>query len=94
MHSIRSKEQHAPQSIHRVTHLWIQEAEAEEHFEQMQQASGMGSKLELVDAYVTAEAANFELFNQVAGINAQAAELQDLIVQQQVTVGRLRSAHV
>lgn len=72
----------------------IQEAEAEEHFERMQQASGMGNKLELVDAYVTAEAANFELFNQVAGINAQAAELQDLIVQQQATVGRLRSAHV
>ena len=47
-----------------------------------------------MDAYVTAEAANFELFNQVAGINAQAAELQDLIEQQQVTVGRLRSAHV
>ncbi|KAL3130935.1 Outer dynein arm protein 1 [Trebouxia sp. C0009 RCD-2024] len=67
-----------------------QEAEAEEHFERMQQASGMGNKLELVDAYVTAEAANFELFNQVAGINAQAAELQDLIVQQQATVGRLR----
>lgn len=59
----------------------------------MQQAGGMSSKMQLVDAYITAEAANFELFNQVAGINAQAAELQDLIVQQQVTVGRLRSVH-
>lgn len=56
----------------------------------MQQAAGTSSKAQLVEAYVTAEAANFELFNQVAGINAQAAELQDVIVQQQVTIGRLR----
>ena len=70
----------------------MQEAEAEEQFEHMQQAAGRSSKAQLVDAYVTAEAANFELFNQVAGIHAQAAELQDLIVQQQVNIGRLRSA--
>lgn len=56
----------------------------------MQQAAGMSSRAQLVEAYVTAEAANFELFNQVAAINAQAAELQDVIVQQQVTIGRLR----
>ena len=56
----------------------------------MQQAAGMSSVSELVEAYVAAEAANFELFNQVAGINAQAAELQDHIVQQQVMIGRLR----
>ena len=58
----------------------------------MQQASGMSSTAQLVGAYVTAEAANFELFNQVAGINTQAAQLQDLIVQQQLLIGRLRLA--
>jgi hypothetical protein len=56
----------------------------------MQQAGGMNSTAQLVGAYVTAEAANFELFNQVAGINTQAAQLQDLIVQQQLLIGRLR----
>ena len=57
----------------------------------MRQAAGFSSTAQLVEAYVTAEAANFELFNEVAGINAQAVQLQDLIVQQQVTIGRLRS---
>ena len=64
--------------------------ECEEQFERMQQAGGMGSTAQLVGAYVTAEAANFELFNHVAGINTQAAQLQDLIVQQQLLIGRLR----
>ncbi|DBB02415.1 TPA: Outer dynein arm protein 1 [Trebouxia sp. C0006] len=67
-----------------------QEQECEEQFERMQQAGGMSSTAQLVGAYVTAEAANFELFNQVAGINTQAAQLQDLIVQQQLLIGRLR----
>jgi len=69
---------------------WSQEQECEEQFERMQQAGGMNSTAQLVGAYVTAEAANFELFNQVAGINTQAAQLQDLIVQQQLLIGRLR----
>ena len=58
----------------------------------MQQASGLASTSQLVDAYVTAEAANFDLFNQVANINAQIAQLQQLTVQQQVLIGRLRCA--
>lgn len=68
----------------------LQETEAEEQLERMQHAGGMSNTAQLVEDYVTAEAANFELFNQVAGINAQAAELQDLIIQQQVSIGRLR----
>lgn len=72
----------------------MQEKEGEEQFERMQEASGMSSTAQLVDAYVTAEAANFELFNQVAGINTQTAQLQELIVQQQLLIGRLRYASV
>ncbi len=68
----------------------MQESECEEQFGRMQQAAGMSSAAQLVDAYVMAEAANFELFNQVAGINAETAQLQELIVQQQVLIGRLR----
>lgn len=68
----------------------MQDSECEEQFERMQQAGGMSSAAELADAYVTAEAANFELFNQVASINIQAAQLQELIVQQQILIGRLR----
>ncbi|KAA6426509.1 MAG: hypothetical protein FRX49_03619 [Trebouxia sp. A1-2] len=67
-----------------------QEQECEEQFARMQEAGGVSSTAQLVIAYVTAEAANFELFNQVAGINTQAAQLQDLIVQQQLLIGRLR----
>ena len=63
----------------------MQNRECEEQFERMQQAGGMGSAAELASAFVTAEAANFELFNQVAGINVQAAQLQELIVQQQAS---------
>ena len=72
----------------------MQEKEGEEQFERMQEASGMSSTAQLVDAYVTAEAANFELFNQVAGINTQTAQLQELIVQQQLLISRLRYASV
>ena len=72
----------------------MQEKEGEEQFERMQEASGMSSTAQLVDAYVTAEAANFELFNQVAGINTQTAQLQELIGQQQLLIGHLRYASV
>ena len=56
----------------------------------MRQAGGMATTSHLVDAYVAAEAANFDLFNQVASVNAQIAQLQQLTVQQQLLVERLR----
>ena len=56
----------------------------------MQQAGGMASTSQLVDAYVAAEAANFDLFNQVASANVKITQLQQLTVQQQVFIERLR----
>ena len=70
--------------------IGLQERECEEQFHSMLQAGGLVSPAQLVDTYVTAEASNFELFNEVASINAQAAQLQQLIGQQQLLIGRLR----
>ena len=78
---------HHPRSLLDV----IQETEYKEQFESMQQAAGVSSNLDLVEACVTAETTNFELFKEVARLNQEAAEQQKAVSLLEHRAGKLRS---
>ena len=56
----------------------------------MQQAAGVSSNLDLVDACVNAETVNFDLFKEVARLNQEAARMQQLVSQQQLQSNNMR----
>ena len=69
----------------------MQEAEYKEQFESMQQAAGVSTNLDLVEACVGAESVNFELFKEVARLNQEAAEQQKAVSLLEQQAGKLRS---
>ena len=69
-----------------------QEAEYTEQFQSMQQAAGVASNLDLVEACVNAETTNFELFQEVARLNQEAARQQEAVSLLERQTGKLRSA--
>ena len=57
----------------------------------MQQAVGVSSNLDLVDVCVRAETTNFELFQEVARLNQEAARQQEAVCLLERQTGKLRS---
>lgn len=72
-------------------HSAVQEAEYSEQFHSMQEAAGVLTNLDLVEACVNAETINFELFKEVASMHAEAAQLQETLSQLERQAGKLRS---
>lgn len=74
-----------------VTLGMLQETEYAEQFRSMLQAAGVATNLDLVEACVSAETVNFELFKEVASMHAEAAQLQETVSQLERQAGKFRS---